>query len=195
MRPTMRPCIAWARYTSRWGSRDAVGWFEKAVKANDKSSAHHLWLGNALGEQASHTNKLKLPFLARRVKGEFDKAVELDPRSWEARHGLIQFYSQAPGVMGGSMDKAKEQAREIGKIERDARTPRDGGATRARQGLRRRRARAQCRRRRRARQHLGYNSLGSFLASAETLRRARLGVRETPTREARRDQRASLDRV
>ena len=96
---------------------DAIDWFEKSVKANDKSSAHHLWLGNALGEQASHTNKLKLPFLARRVKGEFDKAVDLDPKSWEARHGLIQFYSQAPGVMGGSMDKAKEQAREIGKFD------------------------------------------------------------------------------
>jgi len=96
---------------------DAVDWFEKAVKANDKSSAHHLWLGNALGEQASHTNKLKLPFLARRVKGEFDKAVELDPKSLDARHGLIQFYSQAPSVMGGSMDKAKEQAREIGKLD------------------------------------------------------------------------------
>jgi len=96
---------------------DAIDWFEKAVKANDKSSAHHLWLGNALGEQASHTNKLKLPFLARRIKGEFDKAVDLDPKSWEARHGLIQFYSQAPGVMGGSMDKAKEQAREIGKFD------------------------------------------------------------------------------
>ena len=96
---------------------DAIGWFEKAVKANDKSSAHHLWLGNALGEQASHTNKLKLPFLARRVKGEFDKAVDLDPTSLDARHGLIQFYSQAPGVMGGSMDKAKEQAREIGKLD------------------------------------------------------------------------------
>jgi len=96
---------------------DAAGWFEKAIKANDKVSAHHLWLGNALGDQAQHANKLKLPFLARRVKGEFDKAVELDPSSLEARHGLIQFYSQAPSVMGGSMDKAKDQAREIGKID------------------------------------------------------------------------------
>src|SRR5690348_10498067 len=31
---------------------DAIGWFEKAVAANDKVSAHHLWLANALGEQA-----------------------------------------------------------------------------------------------------------------------------------------------
>lgn len=97
---------------------DAADWFEKATKANDRVSAHHLWLANALGSQAPHTNKLKLPFLARRVKSEFDKAAQLDPTSIDARHGLIQFYSQAPGVMGGSMDKAKEQARAIGEINK-----------------------------------------------------------------------------
>jgi tetratricopeptide (TPR) repeat protein len=97
-------------------SKDAIGWFERAVKLNDKSSAHHLWLANSLGDQAEHTSKIKLPFLARRIKGEFDKAAQLDPTSVDARHGLIEFYSKAPGVMGGSMDKAKEQAREIQKL-------------------------------------------------------------------------------
>jgi tetratricopeptide (TPR) repeat protein len=103
-------------YAAMDKSGDAAGWFEKAIKANDKVSVHHLWLGNALGDQAQHANKLKLPFLARRVKSEFEKAVELDPTSIDGRHGLIQFYSQAPGVMGGSLDKAKEQAREIEKL-------------------------------------------------------------------------------
>jgi tetratricopeptide (TPR) repeat protein len=96
-------------------SGDAADWFEKAIKANEKVAVHHLRLGNALGDQAQHANKLKQPFLARRVKTEFEKAVELDPSSVDARHGLIQFYSMAPGVMGGSMDKAREQAREIEK--------------------------------------------------------------------------------
>ena len=96
-------------------SGDAVDWFEKAVKANDKVALHHLWLGNSLGDQVQHVNKIKQPFMARRIKSEFEKAVELDPNSIDGRHGLIQFYSQAPGVMGGSLDKAKEQAREIEK--------------------------------------------------------------------------------
>ena len=96
--------------------REAIGYFERAIKLNDNSSLHHLWLGNALGSVADSTSKIKQPFLARRIKSEFERAVELDPRSIDARHGLIQFYVQAPGVMGGSMDKAKEQAREIGKI-------------------------------------------------------------------------------
>lgn len=95
---------------------DAIGWFEKAVSANEQLSLHHLWLANALGEQAPHTNKLKLPFLARRVKSEFDKAVRLDSSSIEARHGLIMYYSQAPGMFGGDMNKAKAQAIEIGKL-------------------------------------------------------------------------------
>lgn len=97
-------------------SNEAIDWFEKAIKANEKVASHHLWLANSLGDQAGHTNKLKLPFLARRIKSEFDRAAQLDPSSIDARHGLIQFYSQAPGVMGGSMDKAKEQAIEIEKL-------------------------------------------------------------------------------
>lgn len=108
-------CVGWI-LMSQDKSKDAIEWFERAVKLNDKSSTHHLWLANSLGDQAEHTNKLKLPFLARRVKGEFDKAAQLDPTSIDARHGLIEFYSKAPGVMGGSMDKAKEQAREIEKL-------------------------------------------------------------------------------
>jgi tetratricopeptide (TPR) repeat protein len=103
-------------YVAMDKSGDAIGWFEKAIKANDKVSVHHLWLGNSLGDQAEHTNKLKLPFLARRIKSEFEKAVELDPTSIDGRHGMIQFYAQAPGVMGGNLDKAKEQAREIEKL-------------------------------------------------------------------------------
>lgn len=96
--------------------REAIGYFERAIKLNDNSSLHHLWLGNALGSVADSTSKIKQPFLARRIKGEFERAVELDTRNIGARSGLIQFYVRAPGVMGGSIDKAKDQAREIGRV-------------------------------------------------------------------------------
>jgi tetratricopeptide (TPR) repeat protein len=86
------------------------------VKINDASAVHHLWLGNAIGSYAQRASRLKQPFLARRIKGEFERAIQLDPSMVDARHGLIQFYAKAPGVMGGSMDKAKEQAREIEQI-------------------------------------------------------------------------------
>jgi tetratricopeptide (TPR) repeat protein len=95
---------------------DAADWYDKAVKANGKVALHHLWLANALGEQAPHTSKFKLPFLAKRVKSEFDAAATLDPTSIDARHGLIQYYSRAPSIMGGSMDKAKAQAAAISQL-------------------------------------------------------------------------------
>ena len=43
-----------------------------------------------------------------RIKELLTKAVELDPKSFEARRDLIQFYLQAPGIAGGSVSKARE---------------------------------------------------------------------------------------
>jgi tetratricopeptide (TPR) repeat protein len=103
-------------YEARGESGKAVDWFEKAVKANDKSAAHHFWLGSALGDEAQKANKLRQPLLARRVKSEFERAVALDPTLVDARVGLTQFYTIAPGFMGGDMNKAREQIAEITKL-------------------------------------------------------------------------------
>lgn len=97
-------------------SSEAVDWFEKAVKRNDASALHHFWLGSALGDEAQKASKFRQPFLARRVKNEFERAVQLDPKMLEPRDGLVDFYSMAPGIMGGSMDAAKEQAGELVKL-------------------------------------------------------------------------------
>ena len=97
-------------------SGEAVDWFEKAVSLDDRNAEYHLWLGNALGEEAQKANKFRQPFLARRVKTEFERAVELDSTNLDARHGLIQFYSVAPGIMGGSMEKARAQAAAVARL-------------------------------------------------------------------------------
>jgi tetratricopeptide (TPR) repeat protein len=95
---------------------DAVKSFEKAIKLNDKNSDAHLWLARAVGTVAGNANVLRQPFLAKRAKSEFDKAAELDPNSVGAREGLLQFYIRAPGVMGGSINKAKEEAAKIAQL-------------------------------------------------------------------------------
>lgn len=97
-------------------SGEAVDWFEKAIKLDATNAVYHVSLGQALGDEAQRANKLRQPFLARRVKSEFERAVALDPTSIDARHGLVQFYSIAPGIMGGSMDRAKAEATEIAKL-------------------------------------------------------------------------------
>ena len=89
---------------------EAASWFEKAIDRDGRKAEYHYWLGSALGEQASTASKLKQPFLARRIKASFERAVQLDSMMVGPRLGLVDFYSIAPGVMGGSMEKAREQA-------------------------------------------------------------------------------------
>lgn len=91
--------------------------FERAIRLEPNVSDYHLWLGNAVGQQAQTASVLRQPFMARRIKAQFEKAVELDPRSIEARDGLIGYYLQAPAVMGGSPEKAREQARAIAALD------------------------------------------------------------------------------
>jgi tetratricopeptide (TPR) repeat protein len=104
-----RGCLALA--DRRWEA--ATGAFERAVAGADGSAIAHFWLGRAYGEQAQRANVFRQASLARKTKGQFDRAVQLDPEYVEAREGLLQFYLLAPGVMGGSEEKARAQAEEI----------------------------------------------------------------------------------
>jgi predicted Zn-dependent protease len=79
-------------YGAQGKSGDAVDWFERAVKANDKNAYHHVELDNALGTEAEKANKLRQPFLARRVKTEFELAVARDPNLADAHEGSMEFY-------------------------------------------------------------------------------------------------------
>lgn len=97
-------------------SGEAVDWYEKAVKYDDNNAVYHMWLGSALGTEAQKASKLRQPFLARRVKAEFERSVQLDPKLVAPRNGLVDFYSIAPGFMGGSMEKARQQAAELTKL-------------------------------------------------------------------------------
>jgi tetratricopeptide (TPR) repeat protein len=89
--------------------------FEKAVAQNPKSGEAHFLLGTAYGSQAQKASIFGQASLAGKTKDEFEKAVELDPNLLEARYGLVEFYSMAPGFMGGSYEKAFAQAAEIKK--------------------------------------------------------------------------------
>jgi len=100
---------------AREDGKEAAQWFETLVAMDAQSSAAHLWLGRAYGTQAQHAGKLSQIGLAKKTKAEFERAVALDASNLEARDGMISFYLGAPGIMGGSAEKAKEQAAEIQK--------------------------------------------------------------------------------
>ena len=90
---------------------------EKATELAPENGLYHLWLGRIYGEKADHVGFLTAAGLAGKVRTEFERAVEFSPNSWEARSDLAEFYLEAPGIVGGSKDKALAQADQIAPLD------------------------------------------------------------------------------
>lgn len=92
----------------------AVKEMEKAVKLEPSNAMYHLWLGRAYGDRAQ--NRIFGFNDARRVIREFRKAGELEPESIDIRFDLLEYYAQAPGIVGGDKKKALAEAEAISKL-------------------------------------------------------------------------------
>jgi tetratricopeptide (TPR) repeat protein len=89
---------------------------KKAVALDPQNGRYHLWLGRVYGEKADRVNFLSAAGLAGKVRDEFERAVQLDPNDLDARLDLAEFYLEAPGIVGGGEDKAREQARAVASL-------------------------------------------------------------------------------
>jgi tetratricopeptide (TPR) repeat protein len=92
---------------------EGARWLERAVKADGSRADYHYWLGRAYSREALRAGKFKQMQLAGRIRDEFETAVRLRPDYIDARFALLQYYLVAPGLFGGSVDKASRQAAEI----------------------------------------------------------------------------------
>ncbi len=99
--------------TEHWD--DAVKFGERSVTLRPDDAHYHLWLAREYGEKAANSNPLTAATIARKAKNEFERAVQLDPSSVEARLDLAQYYTEAPAIMGGGLDKARDQAAQVAK--------------------------------------------------------------------------------
>lgn len=89
---------------------DAIPLLKTCAEKLPRSSRCHHRLGQLYGSAAMSGGMMAAMKYGSQIKDLFIKAVELDSANFEARRDLTQFYLQAPGIVGGSVAKAKEQA-------------------------------------------------------------------------------------
>ncbi len=98
-------------HLKKWDQAIAYG--EKAVQLDSTRSAYFLWLGRAYGEKADDSNFMTAAGLTKKIKANFEKAVDLDGRNVDALSDLGEFYTEAPAFMGGGLDKAQTVAQRM----------------------------------------------------------------------------------
>ena len=91
--------------------------FERAIAGSPNNSTYFHWLGKAYGRRAENASFLTAPGLAVKARQNFEKAVSLDPKNKEAINDLFEYYLEAPGFLGGGMDKAAALAETIGALD------------------------------------------------------------------------------
>jgi tetratricopeptide (TPR) repeat protein len=91
----------------------AVQWLEKATQLAPANSYYCRLLGDAYGLSAQKAGVFSKFGFAKKCLACYDKAVELDPNNLDARASRVEYYRQAPGIVGGGMDKAYAEAAEI----------------------------------------------------------------------------------
>lgn len=89
---------------------EAVRLGEQCVAAHPQQSGCYLALGDALGAKAKHAGPVSAMGYAAKIRDAFFRAVELDPYNTDARFALLDYYMQAPALVGGGKGKARSLA-------------------------------------------------------------------------------------
>jgi Flp pilus assembly protein TadD len=94
--------------------------FEKALALAPQSSELHRLLGIVYGRRAETGSVFTAPGNAKKAHQYFEQAVELDPNNREAVADLFEYYLEAPGIMGGGLDKAETLVVHITRLDTPA---------------------------------------------------------------------------
>lgn len=87
--------------------KEATEAFEKATALDPKNSEYVHWLGKAWGRRAESANMFIAANYAGKARQMFERSVMLDTSNLEALNDLFDYYMQAPGFLGGGLDRAE----------------------------------------------------------------------------------------
>ena len=90
---------------------------EKGTAMAPKNSEMYSWLGRAWGKRAETSAIWNQPRYAARSRDAFEKSLQLDRNNHDTLDDLTEFYLQAPGFLGGGIDKAEALAKHIASLD------------------------------------------------------------------------------
>jgi len=104
-------------YLAQGRNKTGVELAQKAVALAPKDAAFQILLGDAYGIYINEVGFFSKLGVAHKILAAYQQAVQLDPKSADARSSVATYYIVAPGMAGGSTDKANEQIAILDKID------------------------------------------------------------------------------
>ena len=98
-------------------NKAGVDWAQKAIALAPTDALYQMLLGVAYGQYVRDVSIFGQLGIAYKVRDAFRQAVQLDPDNALARAGLAKYYILAPGIAGGSLNKANEQLAALDKLD------------------------------------------------------------------------------
>ena len=89
---------------------------EKAMAAEPDDAGYALWLGRAYGRRAETASLFTAPGYAAKSRQYLERAAALNPHDLDALADLLDYYLEAPGFLGGGVEKAQRTADQIARI-------------------------------------------------------------------------------
>lgn len=87
---------------------EAIELLTRATELDPLQTIYYRWLGDAYIEKLQVSSMLKKRGFASKAKESYMQAVAVAPNNVDSRQSLIEFYLEAPGIAGGSKEKALE---------------------------------------------------------------------------------------
>jgi cytochrome c-type biogenesis protein CcmH/NrfG len=91
--------------------------FDKATALAPRNSEYALWFARTWGKKAEAANPFSAGMYAAHARDWFEKAVALDPRNVDAIGDLLEYYLEAPALLGGGLNKAESAAERLRDID------------------------------------------------------------------------------
>jgi tetratricopeptide (TPR) repeat protein len=89
---------------------------EKAIAMEPANAGFALWLGRAWGRRAETSSPFTAPMFASRARQFLERSVQLNPMNLDAQSDLFEYYLEAPGFLGGGLERAQATAAQMGQI-------------------------------------------------------------------------------